>query len=82
MTSTEGATHHDCPDCGSTLLAITLFGRGERQQPGGTPTDAPLLYYAAASPKRNGWLGMLTEVGGVASYKCTGCERIFMYSRP
>jgi hypothetical protein len=70
-----------CPDCGGTLEAILLFGRGP-QSPVGAAIDTAVAYYARADADRGFWMRMFEAAGEVHAGMCISCRRILLYGVP
>jgi hypothetical protein len=74
--------HGPCPECGSELTPITLFGRGPENPLSGAAVDAALLYYVEQGAGRSMMLGMFTEIGHVLAAICPSCRRIAFRGQP
>jgi hypothetical protein len=82
MTMSASTRGNQCPDCGGSLKAITLFGRGPQNPLSGAATDAEVVYYANAQTKRSSILSMFDAAGTVVATCCDNCRRIFLHGIP
>jgi hypothetical protein len=77
----KNMTHNNCPDCNGELTKIKLFGRGWENPISGVAIDADIGFYAEGDGERNGFSSMFKPKGGVESYPCNACGRLFLFSK-
>ena len=73
-------TTKTCPDCKVELTTIKLFGRGWENPLTGAAIDADLSFYSDAEADRSLLSGMFKPQGGVESYLCPSCSRIYLFA--
>jgi hypothetical protein len=71
-----------CPECGSELTPIMLFGRGPENPLTGAAVDAALLYYVEKGAGRSMMLQKFSEIGHVLAAICSSCRRIVLRGQP
>lgn len=71
-----------CPDCGSRLEPISLFGREEFNLRQGMGVDSGVRYYSDANEEQGFVTGRYAISGEVKASMCTTCYRIFLHGIP
>ena len=71
--------NNKCPDCNGELTQILVYGRGWQNPITGMGIDAGIGFYTDIDAERGAFTGMFKPKGGVVSFICGSCRRIFFY---
>jgi hypothetical protein len=68
-----------CPDCKGKLIRIKLLGTGWENPLSQMVVQAELKFFTGANAERGPLSGVFLPVGGMESFLCRDCSRIFFY---